>query len=87
MTENDKYVPINCSFHDQLLHWATKRQSVEIRFHDESNQQITTNSVIKDVFSTADAEFMKLEDDSLVRLDKIISVDGEQLTDDKCDIH
>lgn len=70
------YQPINCSFHDVLLDNATKKKYHKIQYFTDLHEFITTDSIIKDVFTENKEEFLVLITDEVIRLDKIVSVGG-----------
>lgn len=76
---NKPYQPINCEFHDILESNCVKRSRCEISFVDEQGNEKTVSSVIVNVFAKNKEEFIQLENDTLVRLDRLISVDGEMI--------
>ncbi|MGF1638578.1 MAG: hypothetical protein ACFCUU_15985 [Cyclobacteriaceae bacterium] len=73
------YKPIDCSYHDLLLDRATRKKSCRIIYKNDDNMVETVESVIVDVYTKSGEEFMLLENKHLIRLDKLISVDGQQL--------
>jgi len=73
------YKPISCSFHDELESLAIRQRKVEINYWDNNNEQQSINSQIRDFNSRDGAEFMVLESNQTIRLDRIISVDGKHL--------
>lgn len=70
------YTPIDCNFHDALLEKATIKKYCKIQYFTEIRELITTQSIIKDIFTQNKVEYMLLATDELIRLDKIVSVDG-----------
>jgi len=75
-----EYVPISCTFHDRLEHWAVLRKNVSIVYLD-GNEQREVTAVISDVFAEGGADYAVLtpSDDGRavkVRLDHIVSVEG-----------
>jgi len=79
----NKYKPINCDFHELLLAKATLKQVCEITFI-ENNEQITTQSLIIDVYTKKGEEFLVLNTGKIIRLDYIISVDNTQMPTFSC---
>ncbi|TAG88976.1 MAG: hypothetical protein EAZ20_07495 [Bacteroidetes bacterium] len=71
------YSPIDCNFHDFLLSLATLKKYCKIQYFTETHEFITLNSIIKDVFTTAEKEeFVLLLEDEKIRLDRLVSLDG-----------
>lgn len=60
----DKYTPIACDLYDQLIEAATRRRVVTLRRADHTSQV-----VIVDIFTREGAEWARLEDGEMVRLD------------------
>jgi len=73
------YQPINCSYYDQLLHFATLKQKVLIRYNSLDNQQHSKEAIIQDIFTKSRAEFMQLDTGDTIRLDYLISVNDHLL--------
>jgi Rho-binding antiterminator len=71
---NNTYIPIDCNIYDVLLSNATFKKPCNIVYMSNGHKQITT-AIIVDVYTKAKEEFMQLSDDTIIRLDKIISVD------------
>lgn len=83
MTPRDDYVPIDCTFHDRLEHWAVLRKPVAI-VYVEAGQPRQVEAVITDVFAADGADHAWLDPTDngpriRLRLDRIISVDGVPL--------
>lgn len=74
---SDRYVPIDCNVHDQLLERATLRRPTTVEFHDEGQGRSVVQDVIVDVFSREGAEYMRLGSGKEIRLDKIVSFGDE----------
>lgn len=75
------YVPIECGCYDQLEILAMRKSPASIRYRDQRDGEIETRDVIVDVFSKDKQEFLKLSDGSIVRLDRLISVNGTPIKD------
>jgi Rho-binding antiterminator len=73
------YIPINCEFHDRLEDLATLRKPAVIHYLDENQATQQVEAVIKDVFSREGEEFIALNTGDLIRLDRLIEVDGVRL--------
>ncbi len=72
-----KYTPINCSFHDILLSLATEKKYCKIQYFTDIHEFITVNSIVKEVFTIAEKEeFMLLLEDEKIRLDRLVSING-----------
>jgi Rho-binding antiterminator len=80
MVVMDKYTLVNCDFYDRLEAWATLRQICQIIYRNTNSEKIQVQSRIVDVYAAKGADFLKLEDGVEIRLDKIISVNGEKIS-------
>ena len=70
------YHPIDCNFYDELTLRAMRRTAVEIRYAGESGGEHTARAVVEDVFTRGEEEYMRLNDDQEIRLDRILAIDG-----------
>lgn len=68
------YKLVACSFHDELEAIATLRQIVPIVYRDVEDQVQTVNSRIVDIYAANGADYLKLQDDTVIRLDYLVSV-------------
>ena len=80
------YQLIACSFHDELEALATLHQTCEIQYRETDGVVHTVTSKIVDVYSRNGlgpvprdhrADFIKLQDDTVIRADHLISVAGK----------
>ncbi len=74
----DEYILISCDFHDRLEAWATLRQTCHILYRDVAHELIEVKGLIVDVYAADKADFLKLDNGTVIRLDKILSVNGKQ---------
>ena len=72
----EKYIPINCDFYDELEAIATIGKRVKIVFLDES-AKVIVQGVIRDLFTRESVEYMKLDSGLVIRLDKLVEIDGK----------
>ena len=77
----DPYAPISCEFHDRLEDLATVRKQTRILYQDESGIEHHRDASITDVFSKAGAEYVSLSSGETLRLDRLVEVDGEKLSE------
>lgn len=70
----DKYQSISCSYYDQLEAYAVKRTQCII-VHDDNGEK-TISGIIVDVFAKEGAEYLKLNNGTVIRLDYLISING-----------
>ncbi len=76
MTENNKpYQSIACSLYDNLESFATRKTRCIVVYKIKNAEQ-TTESIIVDLFARDGAEFLKLENGTIIRLDDLITVNG-----------
>ena len=74
----EKYQPINCQYYDVLELYASRKESCEISFFENGKSVKTVKSTIEDIFTKDKAEFLKLKDGTIIRLDQIIGVNDTQ---------
>lgn len=85
MTSNaPHYNPISCEFHDVLEALATVRRPASISFHDDDGALQQRTAIIHDVYSRDGAEYLSLSSGETLRLDQLVEVDGNRLTDFFC---
>jgi Rho-binding antiterminator len=76
MTEHkETYRSIGCSYYDQLEAYAVKRTRCSIVYRSDESDK-TAEGIIVDLFAQDSAEFLKLDDGTMIRLDHIVSVNG-----------
>jgi Rho-binding antiterminator len=68
---SDKYIPISCSYHDILESIAVMNEQCDIVFVDEKNQKHSIKARISDIFAKSGEEYLRLENGSLIRLDRL----------------
>ncbi len=73
-----KYHPINCNYYDELVLLVMRKKHCEIIYLNEANEQITELAMITDVFTKEKAEYIKLSNNQIIRLDRLISADGKE---------
>ena len=75
---DNNYTPVSCSLYDGLETFIVGRKKIELVFLNAENSEVETECVITDLFSKDKAEFIRLDNGSEVRLDKILKIDGVQ---------
>lgn len=70
------YRPIDCNFHDRLLHHATLREEVNLRVRGGEGEEKEWRVVIRDVYTEHSEEYALLSNGERVRLDRIIGLNG-----------
>ena len=73
---DNTYAPVSCSLHDELLELATFRKNCTVSIEDASGQIEEVTAFIQDVYTKDGAEYMKLDDQRVVRLDQIKLLNG-----------
>ena len=73
------YKPIACSFHDLILHHATLQDELELSYY-ENEKTAVENCRIMDVITKESEEFLITSSAKRIRLDQIISINGEMLS-------
>ncbi|WP_143473748.1 hypothetical protein [Flavilitoribacter nigricans] len=71
------YVPISCSFYDELEALATLRKPAVIKYNETDAVTKTAEGKIKDFFIREGAEYLLMDTGLEIRLDYIISVNGK----------
>jgi Rho-binding antiterminator len=76
----DKYVLVDCGFHDELEALATLRQPCRIVYRNAADKSVEIEGLIVDVYAANKADFLKMNDGTEIRLDKIVAVNGKQIS-------
>jgi len=72
----EKYIPIDCNYYDRLLEVITRRQEALLVYRNLENVPIAVTTSFFDIYTKAGEEFLQLTDGTVIRLDKIISLNG-----------
>jgi transcriptional antiterminator Rof (Rho-off) len=84
---SDKYIPIHCEFLERLQYWCLKKISCNIVYRQGNfPRDLEIDGIIKDITSKDNAEFMTLENETEIRLDRIVSVNSYELPKNSCRI-
>ncbi len=78
MGNSKAYIPISCSFYDYLEEAATLKQVANVSFWDEGETKIV-EARIKTLFIKNKVEYMLLDNNQEIRLDSLISFNGNKL--------
>jgi len=78
---HEPYSPINCEFHDVLEATATRRSVAQIRFVDEHGRAQARSAKIINLFARDGAEYLELDSGERIRLDRLLTIDGQRLAD------
>ncbi|WP_338791836.1 hypothetical protein [Bernardetia sp. MNP-M8] len=82
LMQNQKYIPVDCGFYDNLEAFATTKKTVTIRYLKSSYDTIIHQKIkVKDLETKNGEEFMIFEVESTkekikIRLDRLIDIDG-----------
>jgi len=74
----DAYIPVNCDFHDQLEALATLRKECQIVYQNASGELVKVQGLIVDIYAANKADFLKVDDGTEIRLDRIVSLNNKQ---------
>ncbi|GLC90805.1 hypothetical protein Tamer19_02130 [Cupriavidus sp. TA19] len=80
-SQHNDYSPISCEFHDRLEDLATLRKRTSVSYLDDNGVLQHRNATVKDVFNRGGAEYVLLSSGETVRLDRLVEVDGNKLSD------
>lgn len=71
------YSPISCSYYDRLEAWATLKTVCEVKFQrpDAESFQVVEARIV-DIYSKNREEYIVLDTDEVIRLDRLASVSG-----------
>lgn len=70
------YRPIDCGLHDELQLRVLRGRPVRVAWTDEAGTFRRRSATLRDVFTRGGAEYLRLDDDTDVRLDRLTAVDG-----------
>jgi Rho-binding antiterminator len=76
----DAYTPVSCDLHDELESLATLRQTCRIVYRTETNATSEIAGRIVDVYAANHADYVKLQDGTVIRLDRIVSVNDKPVS-------
>lgn len=77
--KEEPYIPIDCNFYDEMEAIATIKSECEIVFSNSVGATIKICGHIKTFLNRNGEEFVELSDKRMIRLDKLISVNGKLL--------
>ena len=88
--KNQKYIPVDCGFYDNLEAFATTQKTVAINYLDtEYKNTIHQNIKVRDLETKNGEEFMIFEiientnsEKVKIRLDRLIDIDGIEVPKD-----
>lgn len=74
------YIPISCSFYDELEARATTRQPCTLTYRTQPDTPPSTyHGIITDLFIQDKVEYLRLADGFEVRLDALVAVDDKEM--------
>jgi Rho-binding antiterminator len=76
MTTPSPYTPVGCGFYDVLEAAAVRKTTIQVRYLTPEGRETEYQGRILDVFARGSEEFVRMEGDREVRLDRLIEVDG-----------
>lgn len=65
------YTPVSCELYDRLEATATLKKECHLTYLNKNNQLNEVLGQIVDVYAADGADWCKLDDDTIIRLDKI----------------
>lgn len=80
MANESAYQPINCSWYDRLIQSCEQKEELTLEIADSDQTQNKIKFRPVDIFSKNQAEWLKSSEGAVIRLDRIISVNGELLS-------
>lgn len=78
--KNNEYTPIPCSYYDKLEAIATQKKKVNIQYL-EKDEVKSAVGIIADFIIENKVEYLVLATRQKVRLDRLVEVDGNKLSD------
>lgn len=72
----DAYRPIACGMHDRLESFAVLRTPCVVSFEFAEGEVRTVTGRIEDVFVRKGAEYLRMDDGTEIRLDRLRTVDA-----------
>jgi Rho-binding antiterminator len=74
-TPERPYRPIDCGFYDELVLRAMHRSRARVVYRQGAREAVV-EGVLEDIYSEGDAEYLRLDEGTVIRLDHLVSVDG-----------
>jgi len=72
----EKYTPIDCNYYDLLLDVIKRKQEILLVYNNLENVPIAVTAKFFDIYTKEGEEFLQLTDGMVIKLDKIISLNG-----------
>lgn len=74
MSKDDEYTPIACASYDELGLRMMRQTSTVLTLRNDDGTDRTVTTTIRDIYSQGGAEYVQLDTDDVVRLDRIVAV-------------
>ena len=71
------YRAVSCTYYDDLEALATLKKTCQVIYRTDAGTEVSREGRIVDFFVLDKAEFLKLEDGTAIRLDRLVEVDGK----------
>ncbi len=79
MENNSPYIPIACSFYDRIEEAIVLRKVVRLAYLQPDGTERCIETRLKDTQTQDKGEFLLLPEGEPIRMDRIVSLDGEPL--------
>ncbi len=79
----EKYIPIDCNYFDRLFEVITRRQEALLVYTNLENVPVAVTTKFFNIYTKEGEEFLQLVDGTVIRLDKIISLNGIEVPKSK----
>lgn len=76
---NSESQPVSCEIKTLLGEYLTSSRLVEIVYRDDAGQIQTTHDMIRELFSRAGQDFVFLSRGQMLRLDHVLTLDGQPI--------
>jgi Rho-binding antiterminator len=70
------YTPVSCDLHDKLEAIATLHRTSQITYRNEADETVKVESKIVDIYAHEGADYCKLENDTVIRLDRLDALEA-----------
>ncbi len=76
--KNTGYKPIDCNLYDEVVLLIMRKQKIKIDYQNEAGEDLKAETTLKDVFARDGEEFILLENGEVIRLDRLVKIDGQE---------
>ncbi len=70
------YTPVSCELYDELEAIATLHRTSQIAYRNDAGDKVDVTSKIVDVYAKEGADYCKLENGIIIRLDKLETIEA-----------